>query len=59
MKEALIRTIIGLLFTITVIGLTIMIFFSLVVTYATVYAYLNVYADTIQQTHQSIDPSKK
>jgi len=59
MKEALIRTIIGLLFTVTVIGLTIMIFFSLVVTYATVYALLEVSADTIQQTHQSIDPSKK
>lgn len=59
MKEALIRALVGLLFTLTVVALTIMIFFSLVVTYATVYAYLHVYADTIQQTHQSIDPSNK
>lgn len=58
-KEALVSTITGLVFTITVIGLAISIFFSLVIIYATVYAYLHVTADTIQATHQSIDPSKK
>lgn len=58
-KEALVSTITGLVFTITVIGLAISIFFSLVIIYATVYAYLHIAADTIQATHQSIDPSKK
>jgi uncharacterized membrane protein len=58
-KEALVNTITGLVFTITVIGLTISIFFSLVIIYASVYAYLHVTADTIQTTHQSINPSKK
>jgi hypothetical protein len=58
-KEALVRAITGLVFTITVIGLTISIFFSLIIIYATVYAYLHVTADTIQATHQSINPPKK
>jgi hypothetical protein len=58
-KEALVRAITGLVFTITVIGLTISIFFSLIIIYATVYAYLHVTADTIQETHQSINPPKK
>jgi hypothetical protein len=58
-KEALAKAIIGFVFTLTVVALTIMIFFSSVVLYATLYAYLHVSADIIQQTHQSIDPSKK
>jgi len=58
-KEALAKTVTGFVFTLTIISLTVMIFFSLVVIYATLYAYLHVSADIIQQTHQSIDPSKK
>jgi uncharacterized membrane protein len=58
-KEALVRAITGLVFTITVIGLTISIFFNLVIIYASVYAYLHVTADTTQATHQLINPSKK
>lgn len=58
-KEALVNIITGLAFTATVIGLTISILFSLVIVYATVYAYLHVTADTIQKTHQLIAPSKK
>ena len=57
--EALAKTIMGLVFTFTIISLIVMFFFSLVVLYATLYAYLHVSADIIQQTHQSIDPSKK
>ena len=57
--EALAKTIMGLVFSLTIISLIVMIFFSLVVLYATLYAYLHVSADIIQQTHQSIDPSKK
>jgi hypothetical protein len=58
-KEALAKAVTGFVFTLTIISLTVMIFFSLVVIYATLYAYLNVYADTIQKTHQSIDHTKK
>ncbi len=58
-KEALAKAIIGLLFTLTVVALTIMIFFSSVVLYATLYAYLHVSADTIQETYQSVDHTKK
>jgi hypothetical protein len=57
--EALAKTIMGLVFSLTIVSLIVMIFFSLVVLYATLYAYLHVSADIIQQTHQSIDPSKK
>jgi hypothetical protein len=58
-KEALAKTITGFVFTLTIISLIVMFFFSSVVLYATLYAYLHVSADIIQQTHQSIDPSKK
>jgi hypothetical protein len=57
--EALAKTIMGLVFSLTIISLIVMFFFSSVVLYATLYAYLHVSADIIQQTHQSIDPSKK
>lgn len=57
--EALAKAIMGLVFSLTVVGLTIMTFLSLVVIYATVYAYLHVSAETIQKTHLSIDKSKR
>jgi hypothetical protein len=57
--EALAKTIMGLVFTFTILGLIAMIFFSLVVLYATLYAYLHVSADIIQQIHQSVDHTKK
>jgi hypothetical protein len=57
--EALAKTIMGLVFSLTIISLAVMILFSLVVLYATLYAYLHVSADIIQQTHQSVDHTKK